>query len=87
LSSLTDRLGAVSSPKRPAPIYDFLNGLSESDRETAWAAIRDKTAFGNYTLLRIFNEEGGRFGKESFNRFREAVISGDITEETVHGTR
>lgn len=86
MPGLTAKLAEVTKPKE-SPVFDYLRGLNSEDRASAWKALKDEKTFKTYRLLDIFNEDGGHFGKDSFKKFRTAVLAGEITEEDVHGAK
>lgn len=77
--SLSDDLKAVVE-KRPTSFQTFLDSLDTEDKKAAWAALKSDS-IPTYTLLRVFRDNGARFGKDLFVPLRRRILAGELSEK------
>lgn len=79
MSALTKALASFQD-KKPSTFQEFLDSLSGEDLEAAWDALKNDS-IPTYTLLRIFRDNGARFGKDSFVPLRRRILAGELSEK------
>lgn len=76
MSSLQDKLNKVKNPTPKGPsVQAWLDKLSAEDRAEVYKALLDTDQYSTHGLFQAFKEEGGRFGREGFTKFRKAYIA------------
>lgn len=79
MSSLSEKLAELDEPKWALSLYEWFKSLSPEDFKLVWTALRNPN-MKTYTIYGVFREEGLRCSKDTFVRFRNAVLAGKAEE-------